>query len=62
MIRRALLACLVVAAGWLGREIYLATPFVAGWQVWSISSIVLLLATLALTAWRDGEDPEGSDL
>jgi hypothetical protein len=62
MIRRALVACLVVAAGWLGREIYLAAPLVAGWQVWSNSSIVLLLATLALTAWRDGEDPEGSDL
>jgi hypothetical protein len=62
MIRRALLACLVFAAAWLGWEIYLAAPFVAGWQVWSISSIVLLLATLALTAWRDGEDPEGSDL
>jgi hypothetical protein len=62
MIRRALIACLAVAAGWLGWEIYLTAPFVAGWQVWSISSIVLLLATLALTAWRDGEDPEGSDL
>ena len=62
VLRRALVACLVVAAGWLGWEIYLAAPLVAGWQVWSISSIVLLLATLAMTAWRDGEDPEGTDL
>jgi hypothetical protein len=40
----------------------LAAPLIAGWQLWSISSIVLLVATIAMVAWRDGEDPEGSDL
>ena len=62
MIRRALVACLVVAAGWLGWEIYLAAPLVAGWRVWLIACIVLLLATIVMTAWQDGEDPEGTDL
>ena len=62
MIRRALIACLVVAAGWLGWKIYLAAPLVAGWQLWLIACIVLLIATIAMTAWRDGEDPDGADL
>ena len=62
VLRRALVACLVVAAGWLGWEIYLAAPLIAGWQLWSIASIVLLIAAIAMTAWQDGEDPEGIDL
>ena len=62
VLRRALVACLVFAAGWLGCEIYLAAPLIAGWQLWSIASIVLLVATIAMTAWQDGEDPEGTDL
>jgi hypothetical protein len=62
LLRRALVACLVFAAGWLGWEIYMAAPLVKGWQVWSISSIVLLVATIALSAWREGEDPEATDL
>ena len=62
VLRRALVACLVFAAGWLGWEIYLAAPLIAGWQLWSIASIVLLIAAIAMTAWRDGEDPDGADL
>jgi len=52
----------VFSAGWLGCEIYLTAPLVPGWQLWSIASIVLLIAAIAMTAWQDGEDPEGIDL
>ena len=62
VLRRALVACLVFAAGWLGWEIYLAAPLIAGWHLWLIACIVLLVATIAMTAWRDGEDTEGTDL
>ena len=62
VLRRALAACLVFAAGWLGWEIYLAAPLIAGWQLWSIASIVLLIATIAMAVLLDGEDPEGIDL
>jgi len=62
VLRRALVACLVFAAGWLGWKIYLAAPLIAGWQVWLIASIVLVIATIAMSAWLDDEDPEGTDL
>jgi hypothetical protein len=52
----------VFAAGWLGCEIYLTAPLVPGWQLWSIASIVLLIATIAMAVLLDGEDPEGIDL
>ena len=57
MLRRVLVASLVFAAGWLGREIYLTAPRIAGWQLWLIASLVLLIATIAMIAWFDGEDP-----
>ena len=60
--RRAFVACLVLATGWLGCEIYLSVPRIAGWQLWSIASLVLLLATIAMTTWLDIEDPEETDL
>ena len=62
LLRRALVACLVLLAGWLGRDIYLTAPLIAGWQLWLISSIVLLVASIATMAWIDVEDPEGTDL
>jgi hypothetical protein len=52
----------VFAAGWLGCEIYLAAPLVPGWQLWATATLVLLIATIAMTVWVDGEDPEGIDL
>lgn len=58
----ALVACLVLAAGWLGWEIYLTAPLIAGWQLWAFASVVLLVAAMAMTAWIDGEDPEGTNL
>ena len=62
LLRRVLVACLVFAGGWLGCEIYLTAPLVPGWQLWSIASIVLLIATIAMAVLLDGEDPERIDL
>ena len=62
LLHRALFACLVLSAGWLGCDIYLTAPLIAGWQLWLIASLVLLIATIAMMAWFDGEDPEGADL